>query len=131
MVSQELFWKFVMDVRETPFVWGEHDCCLMAAKMLDATRGTSYVAQMKSKFPYTSATEGLRLMKDGLQPRVESLLGPAKPWAWCHMGDVVLMKDPDVRLDMLAIHDGTNLLGAGANGLEKLRKQYAVCGWSP
>ena len=120
-----------MDVRETPFVWGEHDCCLMAAKMLDATRGTDYVSRVRARFNYHTAAEGVRLMKDGLQPLLVEILGEPRPAAWCGMGDVVLVRVPESAFDLLAIHDGTYLLGADTEGLRKVPREFAVCGWSP
>ena len=77
------------------FEWGRQDCCLFAARCVDAMTGSSLAGQLQSE--YTDKTSALRYLakQGGIAPAVTQLLGQPIRWVNTHRGDVCLMPTAD------------------------------------
>lgn len=81
----------VATARDWPFVWGEHDCVLFAADMVQIMTGTDLAADYRGR--YTDAAGAMRMMRarfagDAAQ-LAGQLLGNSIPPALARRGDVV------------------------------------------
>lgn len=125
---QDLFWGAIDEARCAQFVWGEHDCVLFAAKVADAISDSGYLDRAKTAFSWNDVRSALELTRDGLQPLVESVLGPMMPWVRLSQGDIVLIVD-DAGREALAVHDGCQLIGPADAGIKVIPFRCALGGW--
>lgn len=113
----------------TPFVWGTHDCVLLAAKGVDAQLGTAWYDDVRVRFSYTDEAQARAVLAaaGGLEAMVTSYLGTPVMPSWCGAGSVVLTALGERQL--LCLHDGTKLVGPDEVGLRRVPMALAVCGW--
>lgn len=124
---QPRFWAALRVAQDKPFVWGEHDCILFGAGILDAMTGGDFVARVKAKYVYASASEAARLTPNGLQPLIEEFLGPALHPSCLTMGDLVLCAWG--KRESLCVHDGMQIIGPEDIGLGRVAYSAAIAGW--
>lgn len=116
--------------RDTPFRWGEHDCCLFAADAVLAITGEDPAASFRG---YASEAEAERLLgAAGLEGTVATALADFGAGA-CHPGFaqrgdlalVVLGNQPT-----LTVVVGDQIAGPGPDGLVFLPLGRALRAWS-
>ena len=68
--------QYIESVRYTPFKFGSHDCCLFAAKCVDAMHGTAFSGRVM-EFGCKSEKEYRKLIREGrtLEAMTKSVLG--------------------------------------------------------
>lgn len=125
---QDRFWKEMEEARSTPLVWGESDCILFAAKMADAISDGDFTKRAKAAFSWRDEREALQLTRGGLLPLIESVLGKMQPWTSLSQGDIALVVDDKGR-ECAAIHDGCQVIGKAAHGIETIPFRYVRGGW--
>lgn len=126
---QKRFWAEVDRQREMPFVWGERDCVLSAAMLADAVSDESYVSRAKASFSWRNAREAAELLQSAdLLTRVESVLGPLRPWPSLNMADIALIVDDDGR-QSLGSHDGVQIIGPVEIGMQPIPFRCVKGGW--
>lgn len=79
-----------------PFEWGRQDCCLFAARCVDAMiAGSEYVAELRTA--YTDKASALRFLVEqgGIEAGVTARFGPPVPWPRAMRGDLVLVDTED------------------------------------
>jgi hypothetical protein len=125
---QNRFWKEMEVASRLPLVWGESDCILFAAKMADAISDGEFTKRAKEAFAWRNEREALQLMRGGLQPLIESVLGQLQPWTSLSQGDIVLVIDDKGR-ECAAIHDGCQIIGKAAHGIQTIPFRCVKGGW--
>ena len=110
------FYPALDNMRHLPFVWGKHDCVLMAADLIEVITGTDLVAEYRGK--YGSYNEALKLLKtlgkgDLISTVTEQLGEPIHIYKACR-GDVVLIQYND--REILGIVTGTVAVAPGKDG---------------
>lgn len=131
---QSRFWKNLKAARALDFSWGNHDCVMFATSSIDAVMGTDYYAQAKIRYPYSTEAEAREWMATvgGITGLVGSFLGDPVNWGQLTCGDVCLVAALPMMgtdMEMLTVHDGTNLVGPSHKGLLRVPFAYAVHGW--
>lgn len=91
----------IEDRRERPFVWGEHDCCTLAADAVKELTGVDPMAALRGTYGSEAEAEQLIITAGGLEALVAGLCAGAGMGA-CHPAFVQ-------RGDVALVHDGNHL----------------------
>ena len=89
-------WAEIEAASGRPFSWGEQDCCLFAARCVDAmVIGSTYVAELQAA--YDDKTSALRYLvaQGGLHAALTARFGEPQPWWKIRRGDLALVATPD------------------------------------
>lgn len=75
-------------VRDKPFKWGEHDCCLFSSNCVEAMTGVDYMSEYRGG--YDSQETAWEVLKGKtLYMTIKKKLGKPVPLAMAQRGDVV------------------------------------------
>lgn len=87
---QDRFFAYIEESRTRPFAWGVFDCCLFAADVADTVSGSTFRAQLASK--YSDETTALAYIASfgTLEAAVSSWLGDSKAPNFAGPGDIVI-----------------------------------------
>jgi hypothetical protein len=120
--------QFVSSRLDTPFEWGNHDCCLFAADAAQVVTGRDFAAEVRGT--YTSERSAARKIKEwgGLDKYVSSLLGDPIPSRTAKRGDVVMMHQ-DGQLPALGVCMGAKAAFAGPDGITWLPMADSMQCW--
>jgi len=119
----------IESVRETPFSYGSHDCCLFAADAVAAITGIDYAASVRG---YTSKEQALAIIASfgSMRDMVTAITGvePVHP-SRAHRGDFVLGRAGDE--EWIGICIGRYFLGPaeGKIGLVFVPMSLAIDAW--
>lgn len=119
--------QFLLDVRDKPFVWGEHDCVTFAARAMQIRTGRNPLATIT----WSSAEEAVRELKKfgGLRAAVTSVLGEPTHILGAKIGDIALIHDRKTDRDLLGVfHDGF-VVCPSESGLAMVPTDWVVCRW--
>jgi hypothetical protein len=121
-------WLEVEASKARELVWGEHDCCLFAARCVDAMTGSEYVRELQAE--YQDKTTGLRFIArhGSLQAAIESILGEPVQWWKVKRGDVCLVPSAD-GLGSLGVCLGPTIACVLERGLQYEPIDRAIVGW--
>lgn len=114
--------------RDTPFAWGEHDCCSFAADAILEMAGTDPIADLRSD--WDDEVSALRLLKEhgGIETLATERLGPPIDPAFAQRGDVVLHMLTG--REALGVCVGDRFVAvADARGVEFAPMSHAVRAW--
>lgn len=125
---QSRFWRAMEESSGQPLVWGEQDCVLFGAKMADAISDGRYTERTRAAFSWSNEREAVELIRNGLRPLIESLLGEMEPWTRLSQGDLVLVVD-DKQRESVAVHDGCQVIGKSASGVQPIPFRCVKGGW--
>lgn len=122
-----LMWEKIEQYLETPFVWGENDCCLFTARVVDAITGGNYEARLKTH--YYDEASARRYIKNsgGLESAVSTYLGESKRGRPLR-GDVVMFAGQ--LGDTLGICVGNKIASVCDAGVWYIDKNQTICYWS-
>lgn len=123
----EQMWTAIEAEAQTPFVWGQHDCCLFAAKVVDAMTDGTFVSQLQAAYQDEAGAWKFIADQGGLETAVSGFLGAAKTGR-PQRGDVVMYDGENG--DTLGICAGGVIVAAGPNGLVNVRKPSTIKFWS-
>jgi len=103
-----------------PFIWGEHDCVLFAARWVRMCTGKDYIGATT----WSSMLDAYRIMKKsgGLAKIVDARLRRIEP-NYALDGDVAL------RGNTLMLFSGHHIVGPGMTGLVFVERTEAKCAW--
>lgn len=125
-----LLGEYLNECRKKPFVWGEHDCILFAAKAIEVITGENLY---NSYLGYTDEKGAQEVLQahGGLSAIVRSHLGEGeKNFKMAHRGDLALMK---LGRETIGIVDdtGERIACVGPNGLVRmpLRTAWRIWGY--
>jgi hypothetical protein len=114
--------------REAPFGWGQHDCCLFAARCVDAMCDTEYEAGLQAEYQDERSAMEYIASFGSIKSAVESWLGDPQNLNFTQRGDVVLF-DNDGR-EALGICLGRDIVTTGETGLVSVLMTRAICSWA-
>jgi hypothetical protein len=117
----------LMESHSKPFVWGEHDCCAFAARVVLALTGEDHFAPYAG---YATALEAARVLKDhdGVDGIATAALGAEIPPMTAGRGDIVMVVTPD-HGDTLAVCIGDRCVAPGQDSMQYLPMSAAVSAW--
>ncbi|AYV14321.1 hypothetical protein L2728_11270 [Shewanella chilikensis] len=122
--------EFVSQHRATPFLWGKHDCCLLAANWLKANGRGDLAASFRGT--YSSELGAMRAIRragfDSLSELLISLLGQPTPPLSLTRGAVVLLDTP--MGDVVGIYQGSDCFALATEGLVSYPKINITMGWN-
>lgn len=112
-----------------PFEWGRQDCCLFAARCVDAMcDGSDYEGDLT----YRDQTSALRFLVEqgGIEAGVTARFGAPIPWPQAMRGDLVLIETED-GIGSLGVCLGSNsVFVARDGGIEYRPTKSARACWS-
>lgn len=117
----------VEDWRKEPFEWGVNDCCMFAARCVDAMTDSDWVADLQSCYSDEATARAYIAAEGSIEASVTKRLGEPVPRLQARRGDVCLVEAETGQ--SLAVCVGGSVVGPG------LRKQYAlplsevICAW--
>lgn len=117
----------IKDRRDTPFVWGQHDCCLFAADCALAITGIDFAADFRGRYDSSAGAARLIAERGGFAQMITGLLGDEIPLNFASRGDVVMI-DHNGR-PALAVCMGAYLVAAGHDGLVRVSTADGVAAW--
>lgn len=120
----------VREARDTPFVWGEHDCALFAADTVLAMTGEDFAEQFRGTYSTAlGAEKALRKAGfDSLWAYATHCFGtPLQDTLTARRGDLVLVETTNG--PALSICFGPSAAAAGADGLVFLPTSHWVSAW--
>lgn len=91
----DALWVEIDRASAQPFEWGRQDCCLFAARCVDAMTGSEWVRELQAE--YTDKRGALRFLatEGGIEAGVVARFGEPVPWWRVGRGDLCLVDTPD------------------------------------
>jgi hypothetical protein len=114
--------------KDTTFGWGQHDCCLFAARCVDAMCDTEYEAGLQAEYQDERSAMEYIASFGSIKSAVDSWLGKPQNLNFTQRGDVVLF-DNDGR-ETLGICLGRDIVSTGESGLVSVSMVRAICSWA-
>lgn len=120
--------NYIKSCESKPFVWGEHDCCLFAANVINEITGVDYAVEIRDT--YKTAREALKVLEnfEGVSGLACNYLGSEINSNLAQRGDVVLIKTEE-HGDTLAICTGTSCVAPGLKKLTSVSMANAIKAW--
>ncbi len=120
--------QFIESRRHSPFVWGEHDCCLFVADAIELICNVDPAAPYRGK--YTTAMGSYRALKKYGDGSIAGALSVCfQEIAPCDLGrGDAAMVEVDGEM-AAALSFGNKLWVAGENGLNTLLRSSAIQAW--
>jgi hypothetical protein len=113
---------------EMPFEWGQNDCCLFAARCVDAMCETDYEAQLKKNYKTEAGAKRYIAKFGSIGAAVEDWLGKPQALAFTQRGDVVLFDNEGQ--ETLGICLGSHIVSTGEAGPVSVSMSKAICSWA-
>lgn len=120
-------WVTIDALTLEPFVWGQHDCCLFAAKVVDAMTDSTHADTLATHYSDEPTALAYIAAEGGLEAAVSTYLGTAKTGR-PQRGDVVLFEGEQG--DTVGVCVGSTIVAAGPSGLVSVPKRMTVKFWS-
>jgi hypothetical protein len=117
---------FIASRQNTPFKWGENDCCFFACDAVLAMTGVDHSVNFRGK--YDDEKSALRVVKKagGIRAIASVALGAEIKPQMAQRGDVVLLEIPK---PTLGICTGSVVVAPGENGINFISLDQATCAW--
>jgi hypothetical protein len=117
--------QFVLSRRSTPFAWGSHDCCLLAADAIQAITGVDIAADFRGRYSdQASAFAAIKTITGGSTVEDAAVYCATKAEMpelphpnFAHRGDLVLIEDAG-RVIAGVVGLQSKPLSAGEKGLK-------------
>ena len=115
--------------RHKCFAWGEHDCGLFAATVVELLTGRDDISEHRGH--YRDARGGMRIVArvGGMEAMASEALGAPIPAVEAQRGDVVLVNCGIGGRAAFGICVGVHVAAPGANGLVFLPMEHWVKAW--
>lgn len=127
--SMELrYAQFLLDVRDRPLKWGQHDCVIFAAECVLIRTGRNV---LDVPIDWTTALEAARKIEElgGLRHAVSQRLGEPVGIVGAKIGDVALLEDPVTHRELLGVVHDQCILAPSEKRLAVLPTSMALCRW--
>lgn len=113
-----------------PFNYGQHDCALFSAYVVDQMCDTDHFERLRKTFVYQDEAQASQVIESGggLYTMAVKWLGEPIRVAFAMPGDVALVRNNGSVL--LGIVEGHQIVAAGEKGVVPLPLENAVCAWS-
>lgn len=113
----------------TPFKWGEFDCCMFPAGAVEAMTDRDFAIEFRGRYS-TELGAKRALVKYGkgdIKHTIEAMFGPSLHRLMAGRGDLVLIDTP--MGEALGIVWSGKVWATGQNGLITLPVRNALCCW--
>lgn len=121
------FAALVQARQAAPFVWGQHDCCLWAADVVQALTGIDPAAALRGQYANERSAQRLVRQLGGLAAIASAALGQPTKASFATVGDVLLVSHAG--RTTLAVCNGASLLAPGALGLQAIAMPINCPAW--
>lgn len=122
--------EFIALHRDTPFSWGEHDCCLLAASWLEANGFGDLAIEFRGK--YSTELRAMRAVRragfTSIADLLEAKLGQPTAPLLLTRGALVLLDTPHG--DVVGIYQGSDCFAMAVEGLVSYPKANIKMGWN-
>jgi hypothetical protein len=113
--------------RAEPFVWGQNDCCMFAARCVDAITGSEWVADLQSCYTDEASARAYIAAEGSIKDSVTRRLGEPVPRLMARRGDVCLVETETG--PSLAVCVGASVVGPGVERQYMLPLAGVICAW--
>jgi hypothetical protein len=110
------------------FCWGANDCCLFAARVVDAMCDSTHEATLSAKYNDEQTAIDYIGRSGGIASAVDTFIGEHKVKGRPIRGDVVLFDNENG--ETLGICLGQKIVAMGHNGVVYVRSPKVICYWS-
>lgn len=117
--------EVVADHKYREFAWGEADCCLFAAKCVDAMTGSDLYREIRGNYFNEESAKAYIASFGGLEQAVTHWLG--EPTGRATRGDVVLFDGGEG--DAVGICLGSEVYAMGPKGLHRVPRRVILKAW--
>lgn len=115
--------------RCVPFEWGQHDCCLFTARVVDAMCDTDYAGQLAREYHNERSALAYIARMGGLESALTAWLDQPLPRvAMIRRGDVVLFRDAG-GTSAVGICIGATIVSTSPDGQALAPISAAFAGW--
>ncbi len=113
---------------DSPFEWGLNDCCLFAARVVDAMCGTAHEVELTKH--YSDEASALQYIENfgGIAKAVETYLGKSLTDGRPNRGDVILFSGENG--ETIGVCCGLYIAAMGAEGIVTTNRSTVICYWS-
>lgn len=105
--------------RERPHAYGEHDCCLLAADVVDAMCGTEIAGRWRGRYKTARGARGLLKRRGGIEAEMARWGVGERPVLMAQRGDVMEIPVPEELAEvglLLGVCVGDGIAGAAPRG---------------
>ena len=124
---EDVLWAEVGRWRKAPFEWGVNDCCLFAARCVDAISGSDWVGDLRGCYHDERSALAYIKAEGGVEASVTRRLGASVPRLLARRGDVCLVETPSGH--GLAVCVGGSVMIPGPAGLLSQALSTVLCAW--
>lgn len=117
----------VDDAQGRPFEWGQHDCCLFAARCIDAVTGSDWAVDLELWYWDESTALAYIKAEGSIRASVSRRFGEPVAPLLARRGDLVLVDSPIGEAVTVCV--GPSLVGAAPSGLTVLPLSAGLCAW--
>jgi len=110
------------------FVWGDNDCCLFAARVVDAMCDGDHEMVLREKYQDEASALEYISRSGGSAPAVDEFIGSHKVEGRPMRGDVVLFDGANG--ETLGICAGRYVAAMGTDGVVFADRPKVICYWS-
>lgn len=123
--------SFIESVKDKPFKWGSHDCCMFANKCMIAFTGNNFMSEFEGKYhDHESAVNALRKYGENtLHKTMNRKFGDAVHPAFAQQGNVMFMIDKN-NGPSLGICMGKISYFVSTDGLTEINTLECVGAWA-
>ncbi len=119
-------WEEIDSARNRPFSWESHNCCVFAAKVVDAMCNTTYADALVVNFWSEETAAAYLASMGGMEAAVTSFLGDPKEGAPVR-GDVAMISYRGE--DVLGVCVGNQIATAAPRGVAYVPATEAITAW--
>lgn len=122
-------YDYLRAAAHTPFAWGVHDCCLMAADAVAVQTGTDPAADLRGTYHDRASADAVLALHGGLTALCDARFGPRVPVKLAQRGSIVLFEE--LGHEALGVMVDVHIAGAGERGIVRYRRSRALIAWRP
>ena len=113
---------------QSPFVWGQSDCCLFAADAVKAMTGTDPAKEFRGRYKSEKGAARILARLGGLRKAIGSVMSEEINPLLAQRGDIVLLNNSGREIAGVIKSRG-QISAKGVSGVIELPIRDAVCAW--
>lgn len=121
--------RTIEEYRHKPLKWGENDCALFAANIIQALTGVDHAARFRGIYSTEDEADIIIINHGGLRMLATAALGPEIDPNFAQRGDLVLMNRGEGKAPMFTICIGTKCVVPDKSGLAFIKMDGAIAAW--
>lgn len=125
--SSQLYFQ-IDSHKDRSFIWGDNDCCLFVARVVDAMSDTNHEMTLRDKYQDEQTALEYISLSGGIADAVDTFIGSHKSEGRPMRGDVVLFNGENG--ETLGICVGRYIAAMGKDGVVFADRPSMICYWS-